>query len=331
METLEIEKRPKKSNIFFCEICKCNIVSKSKYDRHLSTDKHKNNHLETKKAKKGYDVISCECGKIYKTKSGLWKHKKICNYVINNIDTSLNSTDILSSDIIYNQENDNSNNKIKKKKVIINKENDKNNNYKDIICLLMQENKEFKNLLVKQQEQISELIPKVGNNNNNTQNIKQRFNINIFLNEQCKDAININDFVKSIEISLEQLNSTNSGGLITGLSNAIIENMNKLSLYERPLHCTDTKRETLYIKDEDVWEKDKDKTIIKKAIKNISSKQYKTLQSWIEKNPDFKDIEEKQEYFTQTLANIGRDINEIDEKIIKKISNAMYIKEIIEN
>ncbi len=297
-------------------------------DRHLLTDKHKNAILETKKAKKGYDEISCECGKIYKTKSGLWKHKKICNFLsnLNDKDSSLNN--------IYNTTSENNNIEEElyvKNKIMMNKDSDKNNNYKDIICLLMQENKDFKNLLVKQQEQISELIPKIGNNNNNTQNIKQKFNINIFLNEQCKDAINMNDFVKSIEISLEQLNSTNSGGLITGLSNAIIENMNKLSLYERPLHCTDSKRETLYIKDEDVWEKDKDKTIIKKAIKDISSKQYKTLQSWIEKNPDFKEIEEKQEYFTQTLANIGKDINEIDEKIIRKISNAMYIKEIIEN
>jgi len=328
METLETEKRLKKRLNFYCDFCKCNIVSKSKMDRHLLTDKHKNAILETKKAKKGYDEISCECGKIYKTKSGLWKHKKICNFLsnLNDKDSSLNN--------IYNTTSENNNIEDElyvKNKIMMNKDSDKNNNYKDIICLLMQENKDFKNLLVKQQEQISELIPKIGNNNNNTQNIKQKFNINIFLNEQCKDAINMNDFVKSIEISLEQLNSTNSGGLITGLSNAIIENMNKLSLYERPLHCTDSKRETLYIKDEDVWEKDKDKTIIKKAIKDISSKQYKTLQSWIEKNPDFKEIEEKQEYFTQTLANIGKDINEIDEKIIRKISNAMYIKEIIEN
>ena len=313
------------------------MVSKSKMDRHLTTDKHKKSILEIKKAKKGQDDISCECGKIYKTKSGLWKHKKICNFLsnLNNMDNLLNNSNDLASNICNNIElNTYDNlelNKNKKKKIIINKDNDKNNNYKDMICLLMQENKDFKNLLVKQQEQISELIPKIGNNNNNTQNIKQKFNINIFLNEQCKDAININDFVKSIEISLEQLNTTNSGGLITGLSNAIIENMNKLSLYERPLHCTDSKRETLYIKDEDVWEKDKDKTIIKKAIRDISSKQYKTLQSWIEKNPDFKEIEEKQEYFTQTLANIGKDINEIDEKIIKKISNAVYVKEINDN
>jgi|TARA_B110000858_G_scaffold190171_1_gene237800 hypothetical protein len=339
METLEIEKRLEKQHNFYCEFCKCIIVSKSKMDRHLSTDKHKNAILETKKAKKGYDDISCECGKIYKTKSGLWKHKKICNFLsnLNNIDNHSKDLATLSSNVNNNielnkdgkLELNKDNNLNKKKKIMINKDSDRNNNYKDIICLLMQENKDFKNLLVKQQEQISELIPKIGNNN--TQNIKQKFNINIFLNEQCKDAININDFVKSIEISLEQLNSTNSGGLITGLSNAIIENMNKLSLYERPLHCTDSKRETLYIKDEDVWEKDKDKTIIKKAIRDISSKQYKTLQSWIEKNPDFKEIEEKQEYFTQTLANIGKDINEIDEKIIKKISNAMYVKEINEN
>ena len=169
METLETEKRLKKRQNFYCDFCKCNIVSKSKMDRHLLTDKHKNAILETKKAKKGYDEISCECGKIYKTKSGLWKHKKICNFLsnLNDKDSSLNN--------IYNTTSENNNIEDElyvKNKIMMNKDSDKNNNYKDIICLLMQENKDFKNLLVKQQEQISELIPKIGNNNNNTQNIK---------------------------------------------------------------------------------------------------------------------------------------------------------------
>ena len=121
----------------------------------------------------------------------------------------------------------------------------------------------LKNLLIKQQDQIGELIPKVGNNNTN---IKQRFNVNIFLNEQCKDAINMHDFIKQIEVSLDNLLTTRDKGLSEGISNVFIENMNKLSLYERPLHCTDLKRETLYIKDNNVWEKDGDKSRIKSSI-----------------------------------------------------------------
>ena len=105
--------------------------------------------------------------------------------------------------------------------------------------------------MVKQEKQISELIPKIGNNNVHTNIQNNKFNIQVFLNEQCKDAINMSDFVKSIEVSLQQLDYTKEKGFVNGLSSVIIENMNKLGLYERPIHCTDTKRETLYIKDDD--------------------------------------------------------------------------------
>ena len=150
---------------------------------------------------------------------------------------------------------------------------------------LITENNDIKNLLVNQQRQLLEqqkqigiqqkqlgdMVPKIGNNitNNNTANIKQKFNINIFLNEQCKDAINMNDFIKQIQLTLDNLDFTKNNGLTEGLSNIFIENMNKLSLYERPLHCTDNKRETLYIKDNDSWEKDKNKNKIKEAIKSL--------------------------------------------------------------
>ena len=118
----------------------------------------------------------------------------------------------------------------------------------------------------------------------------------MFLNEKCKDAININDFVKSIEISLEQLNFTKNKGLTEGLSNAIVENMNKLSLYERPLHCTDIKRETLYIKDDNKWEKNDSKDKLKKAIKKASSKNYEALNKWIKENPDYMEDENKKTF-----------------------------------
>ena len=97
----------------------------------------------------------------------------------------------------------------------------------------------------------------VGNNNtvNNVNNLEKNLNINIFLNENCKDALNIGEFVKQIKFNLDEIDFTKDNGLAEGLSKAIIENMNKLSLYERPLHCTDDKRETLYIKDNDSWKK----------------------------------------------------------------------------
>jgi uncharacterized coiled-coil protein SlyX len=120
----------------------------------------------------------------------------------------------------------------------------------DLIFRLLNDNKEMRTIIVKQQdhmikqqEQIKELIPKLGNNNNNVQN--NRFNINVFLNERCKDAINMSDFIKSIQVSLQQLDFTKQNGIVDGLSNVIIENMSKLDLYQRPIHCTDIKREIL--------------------------------------------------------------------------------------
>ena len=157
----------------------------------------------------------------------------------------------------------------------------------------------------KQQEQISELIPKIGNNNNNnTQNNK--FNINVFLNEQCKDAINMSDFIKSLHITIEQLDFTKQNGLAQGLSKSIIDNMNKLSIYQRPMHCTDTKRETLYIKDNDNWSKDGAKEKIKSVINKASSKNFNALMDWKNLNPDYMNSEDKTDYFTKTISTIGK-------------------------
>ena len=173
-------------------------------------------------------------------------------------------------------------------------------------------------------KQITDILPKVGNNNTN---VKQKFNINIFLNEQCKDALNMNDFINQIEVSLDQLDITNSKGLAEGLSNVLLESISKLSLYERPVHCTDIKRETLYIKDNNSWEKDSNKTKIKKAIKEASNKQYKTLQQWTQENPDLDKNDKKQKYFAKTISAMGKDNDKTEDKVIKKICSNTYLKE----
>ena len=181
---------------------------------------------------------------------------------------------------------------------------------------------------------LKELLPLIGNsttNNsttNNTINNNQHFNINVFLNEKCKDAINMSDFIKSIEVSLEQLDYTKTEGLEKGISNVIMENMNKLSVYERPIHCTDLKRETLYIKDNDIWEKDKTKEKIKKAINKTSNKNYTALVKWTEENPDFMEHDDKQLYYAKAMSKIGKPLNGIDDKIVKNVCNNTYIKDI---
>ena len=235
------------------------------------------------------NLYNCICGKSYKHRQSYNRHKIKCEYI--------------KEEKIYNDIN----------------EIEENNNmkYKEMFYSMMSENKELR-------KQITEILPKVGNNNTS---IKNKFNINVFLNEQCKDAINMNDFIKSIEVSLEQLDYTKTMGIEEGLSNVILENMNKLSLYERPLHCTDAKRETLYVKDNNTWEKDKSKEKVKKVIKDVSTKQYKALEKWTKKNPDFKNNDLKQEYFAKTLSTIGKNNEVIDSKIIKNLCSKTYIKE----
>ena len=293
------------SKFYYCENCDYYANRIDIIKKHLTTAKHIRNHLAIKKVEKGgkggYSKFSCvNCSKEFLSNSGLWRHKRKC---------------VFSNKLIAC---DNSNNKIK----ILNEnsitQNDIIKELKDIII-------EQQNQISKQQEQISEMIPKIGNNNT-TQNNK--VNIQVFLNEKCKDAINMTDFVKSIQVSIEQLDFTKCNGLANGLSKTIIDNMNKLSLYERPLHCTDLKRETLYIKDENEWTKDATKEKIKKAIKKASGKNYNALQDWKNENPDFLNNDLKTDYFTKTISTIGKSDDNTEEKIIKNLCKETYIKDI---
>ena len=324
----------KKSGFFVCEKCNFKTVRKDQYIRHTMTRKHKMlTNSDFFLEKKSLAQLVCECGKVYKHRQSLSIHKKKCIYI------SENNKNKLQNDNKFNLQNDNKINDIKndnscneyndisKNKNII----DNNLDYKSMFFNIIKENRDFKDLLItqqhqiiEQQRQISELIPKVGNNN-----IKQKFNINIFLNEQCKDAINMDDFLKQINVSLQQLDITKQKGLTEGLSNVFIENMNKLSVYERPLHCTDTKRETLYIKENNVWEKDYDKSRIKAALKSASNTQYKNMKKWLDYNPDYMDNQEKQDYFINMVRNCSKNIDDIDDKIIKRICSTNYIKDIL--
>jgi hypothetical protein len=310
MLTLANSKAEKNPQKFSCEICDYNTCNKKDFNKHLQTKKHLANFLGTNLEKIPLSSFVCDCGKSYKHKTSLSKHKKSCNFY----DLSKNTITPTSKTI-----NDSKNNY---------ENSEDKTDYKIMFLQLLDENKEFKELLIKQQEHIGELIPKVGNNNNvnNINNVNQKFNINIFLNEKCKDAININDFIKNIEISLEQLDYSKNNGLAAGLSNAIIQNMSKFSLYERPLHCTDVKREILYIKDNDVWEKDNNKEKLKQVIKNVSDKQFRSIKKWTDENPDFQENERKQEYYLRTLTTVGKDPASVDDKVIKKICANTYIK-----
>jgi len=303
----------KNANIFRCETCDFATGNKCNYLKHLDTRKHKIlTKIDTNLAKNATPLFECLCGKSYKHRQSLYSHKKIClKKDVAICETALEHSNVNENSIVNN--------------------NDVNNDFKDLVCKMMTENNEIKAMLIKENQdlrsQIKELIPKVGNNTITNNNINNKFNIQIFLNEQCKDAINIKDFIESIKISLQQLEQIQNKGLVDGLATAILENIGRLSLYERPIHCTDIKRETLYIKHDDIWEKDETKQNIKKAIKELSHKPYSTLKEWLDNNPNYMDDENKQNYFIQTTRSLGQKCDTIDTKVIKKICINTYIKD----
>ena len=307
--------------LYECKCCNYNTYKKGDYGRHIQTGKHKNNELliniSEKTAPKSY---ICECGKNYKHNQSLYNHKKKCSFVnleITNIEEVNETSDIMNQ---YQYQDQPINN------TMIMKLFTENNDIKNLLIIQQQQIMEQQKQLGEQQKQLIEFVPKLGNITNNNTHIKQNFNINVFLNERCKNAINMNDFIKQIKLTLEDLDLTKNKGLEIGLTNAIIQTISKLSLFERPLHCTDPKRETLYIKDNDLWEKDSDKTKIKRALHNLNKAHFKLIQDWIAENPDFKENDAKQDYFAYLLKTCSVNLKTIDDKIIKKICASNNLK-----
>lgn len=246
------------------------------------------------------NAYSCVCGKTYKHHSGLYRHKKLCTYT-EQIDNSVsNVSAIISQELI--------------------------------LKLLDNQAKLFESVIVKQNEdhakQITDIIPKIVTTNTTqiTNTTNNKFNINIFLNEKCKDAITMSDFIKSIEISVSNLMITKDKGLIDGITNIFVENMNKLPLYKRPLHCTDIKRETLYIKNEK-WEKDDENIKIKEAIKTVSVLQSKNIKKWSDINPNFLTIPSKQDIYIKLIQNAMDDVDCKNDKIINNLCKNVYIND----
>ncbi len=206
-------------------------------------------------------------------------------------------------------------------------ENTENIDYKDMFLKMMKQNNELMN-------QVTDLIPKVGNNNNNTINNKNKFNINIFLNEECKDAITMNEFIKKIEVSLSNLLTTQNKGISEGVSDIFIENMNKLSLYQRPIHCTDVKGEIVYIKSDDDgekvgWKLDEDNKELKDALQKISKVQQQNLKKWTDEHPNWEKDPNLQKEYMKLVKNATDNLkeNKREEKVIKKLCNNSYLND----
>jgi len=301
----------KVAQIFYCEKCDYKCSKKYNWTKHIMAAKHhkeiNGNNLEIKSGKKWQNYLECHCGKKFKTNSGLWKHEKGCA-----------SKKIENSIISINQEP---------------------KNYKDeeIIDILINDNKDLKNLLMEQMKENGELknmmLKVIENGTHNTYNNSNNktFNLQVFLNETCKDAMNIMDFVNSMEIGLDDLEKVGELGYVNGMTNIILKNLKALDITKRPLHCTDAKREIMYIKDENKWEKEtENKDRIKKALKYIMHKNAKMLNVFKEKYPDcIKSYSKRSDQYNKLVVEVlgGKGDNEPqhNEKIIRKIAREVTI------
>ena len=292
---------PKNAVFFFCESCDFKCSKESNYNVHLTTLKHQKFTLVYEKMPKTENALRCECQKTYTTRMGLWKHKQKCQFLNEKTDTSLASG----------------------LKEMATKDKD------GLILKLLKDNEEIRQIL-------KEVLPKIGNNtiinnNNNTtnHNTTNNFNLNVFLNEQCKDALNISEFVDSLKITFEDLLYSKKNGLVEGISNVMIRGLKELDIYKRPIHCTDRKRETMYIKDHEKWEKDETREIMKNTIEKIADKERNALQIWTEENPDWMETEQKQIAYLMMLRNISEPIEDQEKngrKIIRAVSREVIVE-----
>jgi hypothetical protein len=298
MTTLDNEKVQKSSYIFFCEKCNYSTLRKSQYERHILTLKHvKASNDNENSSKKFQDLFSknysCDsCEKYFHDRSGLWRHNKKCHNLSNNDD---NEKESLKTD---NKPTDN-----------------------ELIMLLIKENSEMKNLMME--------VIKNGTHNTNSHN--KTFNLQFFLNETCKDAMNIMDFVDSIKLQLSDLEKVGKLGFVEGISNIITTNLKALDVTQRPIHCSDIKREVLYVKDEDKWEKEnEEKKKLRKAIKYVAHKNTKLISQFKDKHPDCvkshsKHSDHYNKLIIEAMGGHGDNDLEKEDKIIKKISKEVTI------
>lgn len=297
---------PKVAKKFYCEVCNYTTFKSSDYGKHLATDKHKKRENGSKLIVNDSDLSAkvancyqCKCGKIYKYDTGYYRHKKMCN------ETNVSaSTNMITTDLIME---------------------------------LIKDNKELKQIILEQNSTINNLVKNgthntTNNTTNNTNSHNKAFNLNFFLNETCKNAMNLMDFVDSIKLQLSDLERMGELGYVNGISNIITTNLKALDVSLRPVHCMDKKRETIYVKDDNKWEKEDDnKTKLRKAIKRVANKNIRLLPQFREKNPEYKNSASKvsdkyDKMVIEIMGGTGNDDIEKEDKIIHNISKNVVVE-----
>ena len=298
---------------FICEKCDYKTSRESQWQRHLLTSKH-NLYNITPQADSLEKVIVknnfiCVCGKVYSYVNGLYKHKKKC-HIYNNLSGNNQPT-----------------NKMTDKEIIMMLIKD-NNEFKNNLFASLQENQKYMMDILKNGTHNNNTI----NNNNNCGNTNKTFNLQVFLNETCKDAINMSDFVDQLQVSISDLETTGKIGYAEGISKVFIKKLDEMNYTDRPIHCSDSKREILYIKENNIWSKDDEqKTNLTRAIKNVANKNIKQISEWQKQHPDFSNPNSKEsdKYMKIVLNSMSGSTVEESDKNYEKIARNVIKKVVI--
>jgi hypothetical protein len=295
---------------FYCNNCDYGTSRKSSYNEHLLSGKHQKSmivNVSNGKISKICNKFTCKnCNKVYKDNSGLWRHNKKCIIKVNDASNNFVDPTETPADVV---------------RLLLNQNME-----------LIKQNQEFKDLIIEQNNKMIEMAKEAKTINNTTNNNTNNFNLQFFLNEQCKDALNIMEFINQLQLNTTDLDMVGRLGYSEGISKLFIRGLKALDVFKRPVHCSDLKRETLYVKDKDSWEKDTDeKNKMKNAIKYIAAKNFKQINEWREKNPESDDYDSQKhmDYHQIVIHSMGGATKEEDEsnynKIIRNVAKEAVI------
>jgi hypothetical protein len=298
---------PKNAENYECKDCGFICSKLSNYTTHIHTRKHQIRTNSNEKMPKNAEKFCCDtCSREFKSRSSLWYHSKRCQPLItaSNEDTDTKPTDITQIAQLFHAQ--------------------------------LQENKELKQILLEQTKQMMELSKQTHNtitHHNTTTNHhhNQKFNLNFFLNTTCKDAINMSDFIQTIEVQMNELENIGHNGYVAGMTDIILSRIKDLDICKRPVHCTDLKRETMYIKDQDEWNKDTaEKSYLRKAISMVAKKNYGKTIEWRECNPECLEVgSPKYDFCFKMMRNVLGDFEDVqfklDNKIIKSLAKEVVV------
>jgi hypothetical protein len=311
---------------FRCELCKTETNNKKDFNKHLLTRKHvKHENPTQNETLEKSPLLECsKCNKKYETRSGLWKHQNSCSVIEKKAENVIicDSVNIQDPEAI-------------KLHILETSSSNENKILTNLILELIKSNTEIQKQNNEFQKQILDVCKNTSNMNNNNMNINNNnnnktFNLQFFLNEQCKDAMNISDFANSFDLQLSDLESVGELGYVEGITKIMVDKLNSMDIYKRPIHCSDAKREIIYVKDADVWAKEeKDNPKLRQAIKNVSFKNMKLVYNWSNAYPESKDNQTKlnDKYMTLVIESTGGKgpILESENKIMRKIAKEIII------